>query len=232
MTASPISSNRSRHNDGFTVVELLVVISVITVLASLLLPALSRSKALASQTQCAGNLRQIGIAIRLYSTENQGRVPTFASDQSFWRDDLQPFLGLQSVPSKSDRVFICPSDKEWFKFPYTSHAFSSYHYNGFHIGSDAEPRRQWELDGVTDPSRTVLNAEACARFPWFSFHQPIRGPLYRKYPMSLFLFVDGHSAYLPAFFDLSSGVPSAYFDADDVWVPEPPPRFGYTWNIE
>lgn len=82
-------------------------------------------------------------------------------------------------------------------------ASQSYHYNGFHVGSDARPRLWWTLDNVSDTSRTVLKAEACAKFPWFSFHQPIKGALYRDYPMSMFQFVDGHSAYLPVFFDLS-----------------------------
>jgi prepilin-type N-terminal cleavage/methylation domain-containing protein len=227
------SIHSEREQNGFTLIELLVVVSVIGVLAGLLLPAVGRSKALASRTQCANNLRQIGIVIRLYSTENNGRVPTFASDQPFWRANLQPYLGLQHPPSKSDRIFVCPKDKEWFNFPYTSHCFTSYHYNGFHVGSDARPRLWWTLDNVTDTSRTVLNAEACAKFPWFSFHQPIKGALYREYPMSMFQFVDGHSAYLPVFFDLSLRVPAGYFDADpDPWVPEPPLRFGYTWNVE
>jgi hypothetical protein len=160
-------------------------------------------------------------------------VPTFASDQPFWRADLQPYLGLQPVPSKSDRVFVCPKDKEWFAFPYTSHGFTSYHYNGFHVGSDTQPRLWWALDNVADASRTVLTAEACAKFPWFSFHKPIKGGLYREYAMSMFLFVDGHSAYLPALFDLSLRVPSGYFDpSPDPWVPEPPSRFGYTWSVE
>lgn len=229
MRASIHSGSKPR---GFTLIELLVVVSVIGVLAGLLLPAVGRSKALASRTQCANNLRQIGIAIRLYATENDGRVPTYASDQPFWRDDLQPYLGLPPVPRKSDRVFICPRDKEWFAFPYTSHWFSSYQYNGFHVGTAASPRLWWALDGAAAPDRTVLTAEACARFPWFSFHRPIKGALYRNYPLASFLFVDGHSAYLPVFFDLSGNSPPGYLDADIAWAPEPPLQFGYTWNVD
>jgi prepilin-type N-terminal cleavage/methylation domain-containing protein/prepilin-type processing-associated H-X9-DG protein len=61
---------------AFTLVELLVVIAIIAVLASLLLPALGRSKAQAYNAVCLNNLRQLGMATRLYSDDNQERLPS------------------------------------------------------------------------------------------------------------------------------------------------------------
>lgn len=117
---------------AFSLVELLVVISIISLLMSIILPALERSKSLAKQTICQSRLRQWGLAFEAYCTENNGfyphidgrdrteidpQTPEEIADYYYgWVDVLPTFIGLKpwrdyALYNKpgTDTIFQCPS---------------------------------------------------------------------------------------------------------------------------
>jgi len=134
---------RKPHQDGFTVIELLVVIAIIGILAALLLPVLSHSLQRARQIQCVNNVRQLGLGLEAFISENH-KYPLFVDikfttnnipyDFDTWVETLGNQLGYDRHTDTNfgnRGIWLCPAVKS---MGILKTGFSSYGYNAFGIG--------------------------------------------------------------------------------------------------
>ena len=105
---------------AFTLVELLVDIAIIGILAALLLPALARAKAQGQRVGCTNNLKQINLAVLLYTGDNHDMLPCIAntvadgfytnSCQFVYKSLVKGYAGYKGPSSPQDKLFACPAD--------------------------------------------------------------------------------------------------------------------------
>ena len=162
---------------AFSLIELLVTISIIAVLAALILPALSRAKESGRTTLCQGNLHQAGLALQLYTGENRNRMPTLY-DVGVGTNFSTNATAINVVLSNqigSWNILRCPSDHAQI-FESTG---SSYSWNSLINGQDADHLQMMTV--------SVISTRAFLVFDKDKFHSALGSGWAEN-----FLYADGH----------------------------------------
>jgi prepilin-type N-terminal cleavage/methylation domain-containing protein len=143
---------RGQRREGFTLVEMMVVIAIIAVLAAFLFPVFSAARERSRRTVCANNLMQLGIANAMYAEDNDGMDASYPygygnqpADNS---NELTKFIAAYEPYIKNKDIWFCPSDpiahkstpNQWLDpncktAPLFDHAFLSYSFGFPYIGS-------------------------------------------------------------------------------------------------
>ena len=108
-----VGKRRLGFSHSFSLIELLMVIAIISVLAGLLLPAIGIARRKAYRISCVSNLRQLGLAIEMYTQDNDGVLPNAKTNEIGSSTQGEPTIYSLLLPYiKVSGVFYCPSDTE------------------------------------------------------------------------------------------------------------------------
>ena len=124
MRLAKTGKSSSWINNGFTLIELLVVIAIIAILAAMLLPALAAAKAKGRRTQCASQMKQLGLGITLFANDHSDMFPAAgyqtADCQAAWDGYINSYIGGTMTPTElmygtedadvMPKVLHCPAD--------------------------------------------------------------------------------------------------------------------------
>ena len=142
-------------HEGFTLVELLVVLAIIALLAALLFPVFAAARAKAHQTSCLNNLKQIELAVMMYVSDHNGTYPpachTDGSYSVFWQSLVLPYI-------QSMTIFVCPGDPNPFSTGVGNLVAASSYGRNFYVSglSDTSMTRPAECLAAIDARQPIV----------------------------------------------------------------------------
>ncbi|MHC4076510.1 MAG: type II secretion system protein [Planctomycetota bacterium] len=154
---------------GFTLVELLVVISIISMMMSILLPSLSRAREAGRRVDCFSNMRQLMFAWNFYSMDNEDRVP---SPSTFWNDAREDHFWVADGPDwpSNDVGNTEQAVEDGVLWSYTQGTLSLYECKTdkslFLRDYSISGTIDWSLDNIKSPSRRMVFVDASSSWKW------------------------------------------------------------------
>jgi prepilin-type processing-associated H-X9-DG protein len=104
---------KKRSKPSFTVIELLLVTVILLLIIGMLMPALALAREKARRTNCASNMKQIGLSLRSYAIDYRNWFPDPYPPSTFSTDTLEPKLAMDRLVAlgylTADLVYFCPS---------------------------------------------------------------------------------------------------------------------------
>ena len=193
----------SRARRAFTLIELLVVIAIIAILAAILFPVFAQAREKARQTTCLNNVKQLGLAWKMYADDWEGTYPANRYDDkrghTTWKTSISSYVKITTFQCPSNSYFGDPVEDDLVKFG------RSYCMNG------AAAHESLAEDDVKSPSEVIAICECRYQYPdvypadqsWSSFlysHEPGATPMSREGVMQVhgggtsnYAFFDGHA---------------------------------------